>query len=302
MRVGFFLPQIGPVSSRETITKLAKRAEELGYDSLWVTDRLLFPINPQTPYYGHPLPEQYRRVFDPVGTLLFVASQTQRIGLGTSVLDIPFYNPVTLGRQLTTIDVLSNGRLLAGFGLGWSKDEYDATRAVVKERGKRASEFLKILKAIWTTDPVEFHSKHFELSKSIIQPKPVQKPHPPIYLAAFSPAALRRAATLANGWLPVGLNVEQLKSNQAELRKFAQAAGRNPDELKIVARYNVMVTDAPLGLERQFCSGTLSQIRDDIQAVKQFGPDELIIDPTFSQDSQTEAGFLKNMEEFRKMV
>jgi len=302
MRVGFFLPQIGPVSNRTTISKFAKRAEELEYDSLWVTDRLLFPVNPQTSYYGHALPEVYKQVFDPVGTLLFVASLTETVSLGTSVLDIPFYNPVTLARELTALDVLSDGRLKVGFGLGWSKDEYDATQATFKSRGKRASEFLRVLKAIWTSDPAEYHGKFFELPKSIIQPKPVQKPHPPIYLAAYSPASLKRAATLANGWMPVGASVEQLKSNRSELRRLAQAAGRNPDELKIIARFNIIVTDKPLEKERQFFTGTRDQIREDVQSIKEFGPDELIIDPTFSPDSQTEQGFLKNMEEIRKMV
>ena len=199
MRIGFFLPQIGSVSDVRTITKVAKRAEELRYDSLWVTDRLLYPVNPQTPYYGHALPEPYKRVFDPLETLTFVSAQTSRVALGTSVLDIPFYNPVTLARRLTTLDVLSGGRLRVGFGLGWSQDEHDAAGASMKRRGKRANEFIKVLKAIWTTDPAEFHGEFFQLPKSIIQPKPTQKPHPPIYLAAFAPAALKRTAELADG-------------------------------------------------------------------------------------------------------
>jgi probable F420-dependent oxidoreductase len=302
MRIGFFLPQMGNVASPDAIVKVAKRAEELKYDSLWVTERLLYPTNPQTSYFGGPLPEPYKRVFDPLEALTFAAAHTSRVALGTSVLDLPFYNPVLLARRLTTLDVLSGGRLRAGFGLGWSQDEYDATGASLKVRGKRADEFLAVLKEIWTHDPAEFHGKYFKLPKSIIQPKPVQKPHPPIYLAAFSPGALNRTARMADGWMPVGMTADQMKATSTRLKALAKDAGRNPDEVQVIARYNLSVTSKPQGKDRQLFSGTLAQIRDDIASIKTSGPDELIIDPTFSSDSQNESGFLRSMEEIRKML
>jgi len=302
MRIGFFLPQMGTVASADAIAKVARRAEELNYDSLWVTERLLYPTNPKTSYYGGPLPEPYKRVFDPLGALTFAAAHTNRITLGTSVLDIPFYNPVLLARQLTALDVLSRGRLRAGFGLGWSQDEYDATGASPKIRGNRADEFIAVLKEIWTRDPAEFHGKYFQLPKSIIQPKPVQKPHPPIYLAAFSPGGLKRTAKMADGWMPVGMTVDQLKATSTQLRSLAKDAGRNPDELKLIVRYNLSVTPQPQGKDRAPFSGTLAQIKDDIASVKAYDPNELILDPTFSPDSQNEPGFLQNLEEIRKML
>lgn len=302
MRIGFFLPQVGPAANVDSIAKAAKRAEEVKYDSLWVTDRLLYPTNPQTSYYGGPLPEPYKRVFDPVETLTFVAALTSKIALGTSVLDIPFYNPVTLARRLTTLDVLSRGRLRVGLGLGWSKDENDAAGADMRIRGRRADEFIAVLKAIWTTDPAEFHGKYFQLPKSIIQPKPVQKPHPPIYLAAFSPGAMKRAARFADGWMPVGSTIDQLRTTVTQLRNMTKEQGRNPADLKIIARYNLTITPQPQGKDRAFFSGTLTQIKDDIASVKAYGPDELILDPTFSPDSQNEQGFLRNMEEIRGLL
>ena len=235
-------------------------------------------------------------------TLTFAAAHTNRIALGTSVLDIPFYNPVVLARRLTTLDVLSGGRLRVGFGLGWSKDESDAVGGSMKGRGQRAGEFIKVLKAIWTTDPAEFHGRYFQLPKSIIQPKPVQKPHPPIYLAGFAPNALKRTAELANGWMPVGVPVDGLKSTAEQLRSMAQSAGRNPADLKLVVRYNLSITSEPLGSDRGFFYGSLKQIEDDIKAVKMFGPDELILDVTFSPDSQTERDFLNNLERIRKLI
>jgi alkanesulfonate monooxygenase SsuD/methylene tetrahydromethanopterin reductase-like flavin-dependent oxidoreductase (luciferase family) len=123
MRVGVTLPSMGHLSQPDNLIQAAKAAERLGYDTLWVADRLLYPIKPRTKYpvtADGSLPQVYKRVLDPLDTLTFVAAHTTRIGLGTSVLDIPFYNPVTLARRLTTLDILSNGRLRAGFGLGWS--------------------------------------------------------------------------------------------------------------------------------------------------------------------------------------
>ena len=160
MRVGFSLPNIGPIGTAEAITKVAQCAETLGYSSLWTIERLLYPLKLQTPYPGTPdghLPEIYKQVLDPLDALTYVAAQTKKIKLGTSVLDMPYHNPVMLARRLTTLDVLSNGRLLVGLGLGWNKDEMDATGADMTKRGALADEFLPLLKAIWTTNPVEFH-------------------------------------------------------------------------------------------------------------------------------------------------
>ena len=306
MRVGFNLPQIGPAASPGSIVNAAKRAEELGYDSLWVTERLLYPINPQIPYAWSPdglFPEAYKRVFDPLEALTFAAAHTTRVTLGTSVLDTPFYNPVLLARRLTTLDVLSAGRLRVGLGQGWSPDEHDAAGASMKGRGPRADEFIKVLKAIWTTDPVEFHGKYFHFPKSIIQPKPVQKPHPPIYLAANSPSALKRAAILADGWNPVGVPIEGLKQTTTQLKNMVQEAGRNPADFKVVLRANLAVTQDPVVKDRWMFSGTLEQIGEDVKSVRKLGiVDELFFDPSFSPDTRNEQDFLRHMEQIRKLL
>ena len=129
MKFGFGLPNIGPLGSAESVQTVAVRAEELGYHSLWVVERLLYPVNPQTPYPVTPdgsLPEVYKHVLDPLETLTFAAAYTSKVALGTSVLDIPYYNPVMLARRVCTLDRLSKGRACLGLGLGWSQDEYDA--------------------------------------------------------------------------------------------------------------------------------------------------------------------------------
>ena len=278
MRIGVTLPSMGHLSQPNNLVEAAKEAEQLSYDTLWVADRLLYPIKPRTKYPVTPdgsLPDFYKRVLDPIEALTFVAAHTSRIGLGTSVLDIPFYNPVTLARRLTSLDILSNGRLRAGFGLGWSADEFEAAGANQKERGARADEFLSALKTIWTEDPVEFHGKYFSVPRSIIGAKPVQKPHPPIYLAAYAPAALKRAATLANGWMPVGIPLEGMTAMIAQLRQLAKDAGRDPLSLEVIVGANISIAPQALGADRPIFVGSLDQVKKDIEDVKKLGADEI---------------------------
>ena len=305
MKVGFGLPQMGPAASLDAVVKAAQRAEELGYDSVWVVERLLYPLKPQTPYPGTPdgsLPDIYKQVLDPLATLTFLAAKTTRIGLGTSVLDIPYYNPVMLARQLTTLDVLSQGRLRLGMGLGWSKDEYDAVGATFKGRGARADEFLQVLKAIWTTDPVEFHGKFYHVPKSIIQPKPVQKPHPPIYMGSFSEAALKRVAKYADGWNPVGIPVEGMGQMFQGVKEMAKAEGRDPSSLRLLVRAHPDITEKPLGKDRWAFAGTLDQIKEDISRCRELAVEELFFDPIFSPDGQSLDLFLSRMEQMRALV
>jgi len=300
MKIGFGLPNIGPVGSAESVAKVTQHAEALGYDSLWTIERVLWPVKPQTPYPVTPdgsLPDGYKYCLDPLDTLTFAAAHTKKIALGTSVLDIPYYNPVMLARRLTTIDIFSGGRLRVGLGLGWSQDEMDASGAKMNERGARADEFLQVLKAIWTSDPVEFHGKFFHLPKSYISQKPIQKPHPPIYMAAFAPPALKRLATLADGWNPVGVPIDGMAQMFSTIQQMAKTAGRDPSKLALVVRANLHVTDHPLGADRPVFAGTLEQIKEDVGRCRQIGAHELIFDVTFLARSQDD--WLRRMERYR---
>jgi probable F420-dependent oxidoreductase len=302
MRLGFNIPQLGRAASGEAMVKVARHAEGLGFDTVWVTERVLYPINPRTPYGATPdgsLPEGYKIVFDPIEALTWVAAQTSRIRLGTSVLDIPFYNPVMLARRLSTLDVLSGGRLTVGLGLGWSEDEYEATGAATKAKGKRADEFLQVLHAIWKGDPVEFHGQYYNVAKSIVNPKPVQKPHPPIYLAAFSPGAFSRIARLADGWNPVGMPVAAMRGMWENIRNMAKEAGRNPDDLNMIVRCNLNITQDPAPEGRWMFSGSLDQIRGDIAALRELNPQEIFFDPSFSPGVNTADDFIEVMELMR---
>jgi probable F420-dependent oxidoreductase len=270
MRLGFALPQIGSATGPDNLVTVAQRAEDLGFDSLWVLDRILFPVNPRAPYPAGDgsLPVKYKHTLDPLETLTFAAAHTRRIALGTSVLDLPWYNPVLLARRLTTLDVPSGGRLRVGLGMGWSRDEYEAVGTPWQERGKRADELIRALKTIWTTDPVEFQGPYYQIPKSFIGPKPVQKPHPPIYMAAYTPSAMRRVAKEVVGWFPAGIPISSIAQMFEGIKQMAQEAGRDPTVLELIVRANVEISNAAIEKDRADFTGTLEQIAGDIVATQ----------------------------------
>jgi probable F420-dependent oxidoreductase len=304
MRFGFALPQLGSAAGPEALVLVAKRAEDSGFDSVWVLDRILWPVNPRTPYPigDGSLPIKYKSVLDPLETLTFAAAHTRRVALGTSVLNLPWYNPVLLARRLTTLDILSAGRLRAGFGVGWSTDEYEAAGASWQERGKRADELIRALKTIWTTDPVSFQGKYYRIPKSVIGPKPVQKPHPPIYMAAFTPSALKRVATEANGWFPVGIPLSGVLPMFEGIKGMAKDAGRDPSALELIVRANVEIHTTPIQKDRADFTGTLEQIAEDVTAARILGAAEILIDAQFSPGVETADDIVAQMEELWRVA
>ena len=304
MRFGFALPQIGSLAGPEAVVTAAKRAEELGYDSLWVLDRILWPVNPRAPYPigDGSLPLQYKSVLDPVETLTFAAAHTGRIALATGVLNIPWYNPVLLARRLTTLDILSGGRLRAGFGIGWSPDEYEAAGATWQDRGKRADEAIEILKKIWTTDPVDFQGKHYQIAKSFIGPKPVQKPHPPIYLAAFTPSAMKRVAAEADAWLPVGIPLSELGAMFDGIKNMAREARRDPSALELIVTAGVEIHKTPIEKERTEFTGSLEQIGEDFAKARKLGAAEIAIYAQFLPEGETAQDLIVRMEDIWRIA
>jgi probable F420-dependent oxidoreductase len=248
------------------------------------------------------LPDLYKRVLDPVEVLTFAAALTKQIALGTSVLNLPWYNPALLSRRLTTLDILSEGRLRLGFGIGWSPDEYEAAGSSWKNRGRLADESISALKAIWTTNPVEVRGFQFKVNQSYFGLKPVQKPHPPIYMAAYTPPAMKRAAREANGWFPVGVPLSAVGPMFGSLKAMVAEAGRNPDAFELVVRGNLEITDSPISKDRVDFSGTLEQIAEDIQTTKKLGATELAIDVQFSSGVKTIDQILSLMEAVKRIA
>ena len=295
MKVGITLPQAGQQATRENVIQMAKNAESEGFDSLWVFERLLWPISPQTPYGGTPdgsLPVEYQIMFDPIETLTFAAANTNKIALGTSVIDMLFHNPVVLARRFATLDVLSEGRAIAGLGIGWSKDEYEVSNIPFQNRGKRADEFIQVLKRIWTDDVVEFKGKYYSIPASKIGPKPIQKPNVPIYLGGFSPNIFSRIVNYdTNGWLAlVGGPLEYLENTLNDIREKANRANKDQNSFKTILLTYPNVIESPSQpdtsvspRERQRfpLTGTVDEIAGDLKRIKGMGVEHIVFGYNF---------------------
>jgi probable F420-dependent oxidoreductase len=301
MKVGFALPQLGPQASPENLIRVARRAEELGYDSLWVLERLLWPLNPKEPYpvsSDGRLPETFQIVLDPLETLTFVAAHTKKVRLGTSVLVLPYHTPIQLARCIATLDVLSGGRAEIGVGVGWSRDEFEAAGAPFERRGPRADEFLQAMIDLWTKDPIGFEGQFYHIPESKVGPKPVQKPHPPLYIAGFGPYAFERAVKFGHGWNPSGVpSFELLEGMIRQFQETARRAGRAG--MEVVLRTFPVVFDSSLGSNRKPLMGTLDEICADIRQLREMGVTTVVHAPPemgFQNTSSIDAA-LRRMEQ-----
>ena len=285
MRLGFSLPFAGSWATPDNQVTVARRAEELGYSSLWVAQRLLYPTQPRNDYPsapGQPWPTAFEEVVDPIVTLAHVAGATRRIRLGTATLIAVYVAPVVLAKQLATLAVVSGGRLDVGLSLGWSQDEYEACGVPFTERGARLDEYLRCLQALWSDDPVEFSGRFYTVPRSLCRPKPQQRPRPPILVGGYAPATVRRAATLGDGYLGGNVPLARVVPLVEELRAAAAAAGRDPASLRIVCRGSVRLFDEPLaGDDRRPLWGSLDQIRTDVARYRDAGLDELFFELNF---------------------
>jgi probable F420-dependent oxidoreductase len=295
MKVGITLPQIGEAATRENVIELAKAAEAEEVDSLWVLDRILWPLKPQTPYRGTKdgtLPVSAQNVFDPIELLTFAAANTERIALGTSVIDMLFHNPVILARRLATLDVLSEGRAICGLGIGWSRDEYQVCNLPFNNRGRRAIEFVEVLKKIWMDDVVEFKGEFYNIPASKIGPKPIQKPYPPIYLGGWSSKTFPRIIkNEAGGWLAsmgVGIaSLDYLHNNIKVLKDEASRANQNKNNFRIyVLAYPRTYSKYSKSGERIPFNGTIDQIGSDMRRIKEMGVDHVILCYLFSKENK----------------
>jgi len=302
MDLSLSLPQLGRLGTPNDVALVAAGAERLGFTTGWVLDRLLAPLAPRSPYPAAPdgaLPDVYSSCLDPVGTLAFAAAHTTTLGLGTSVLNLPWYRPLELARRLATLDVLSGGRLRIGFGLGWSEDEYAGVGVPFRERGRRADEALDALLALWRADPVEFHGEALDVALSRSGPKPVQRPHPPLYFAGYTNRALRRIARYGDGWLPGGLPLPVVAQMWRRLRELTEAAGRDPDGQRLVVRANATVTAEPDG---QPFVGSVRQIADEVVACAALGAHEVHLDLQFTPEISSGRNYLDTAAEVLELT
>lgn len=243
VRLGLALPQYGKLADPAAVAGFAAAAEELGYASLWVGDRVLTPVEPTDLYPGggtpeRPYPPEFVHFVDPFVALTAAATATRSARLGTSTLSAPLYSPVLLARMLTSLDLLSGGRVDAGFGLGWLRDEYTATGVPWAGRGARLGELIEVLRSFWTADPAGHDSDRWRIPDSHVGLRPAQQPHPPVLLGGLSEPALRRVGAVADGWLPTFLPMAALRHQWSVITTAAVEAGRDPATLRRVLRIN----------------------------------------------------------------
>ena len=278
MKIGCTLPQCGALASRENLIRVAQRAEELGYDSVWVLERLLWVVNPRDPYLPSPdgsWPASFQNVFDPIETLTFVAAHTRNVRLGTSALVLPYHQPVQLARRLATLDVLSDGRLEICGGVGWARDEFEAVGVPFERRGARADEVLEAMIAVWTRDPVSFEGQFYRIPESKIGPKPAQQPRPPLYLAGFGQYTFDRIVKFADGWNPaVVRDFDSFEAQVKQLQETAERAGR--PEMEVVLTTVPFVMENSMGHVRRPMTGTLDELREDIKHLGRIGVTHII--------------------------
>ncbi|MEV6909696.1 TIGR03619 family F420-dependent LLM class oxidoreductase [Amycolatopsis sp. NPDC051071] len=292
MRLGIALPQYGPLATMDAVTGFATAVEELGYESLWVGDRVLTPVKPSDFYPGgtpeRPYPPEFVTFADPLILLTAAATATKRVRLGTSTLTGTVYPAVLLARMLTSLDQMSGGRLDVGLGVGWLRDEYTATGTPWQGRGKRLEELLDVLREYWTGDPVEHDGAHWRIPASKVGLRPDQSPHPPVLLGGWSAAALDRVGRRADGWLPAGLPAPQLAKLWETAVRAAEKAGRDPGLLRRVLRLNPRPdTD-------------LKDVAAALEAAAETGITEAFVDPHYLARDVTHA--LEIAAELRALV
>lgn len=284
--MGAALPQFGERASRDAIERVAREAESIGLASLWVQERMLRPVNPRDAYAGGPWPEGYATVFDPIETLTYAAARTERVKLGTSVIDALFHAPVTLGRRFATLDQLSGGRVIAGLGQGWSTDEFEASNVPIKRRGRGFEEFIGAMRAVWGPDPVKFAGSFYRIAESRIGPKPVQPNGPPVIVGAYTPPAIERAAKIADGIMPVvgpWAKLDSLSQTINSFRGRARAIGRDPDAMQVILRINTVIGEEPTKEPRGLFVGSAEQMASDLAKLAEIGVNHVFFDMNFAQ-------------------
>jgi len=313
MEFGFGLPTRGPMAAPQSLATLARTGEELGFAIISVSDHVIIPkaINSTYPYNesgtfaGSPSGE----CLEQLSLLSFLVGVTSSAKLLTSVMVLPHRPPVLTAKMLATVDVLSNGRLIVGCGVGWMREEFEAIGApAYDERGSVGDEYIRAFKELWTSDNPVFEGKYCRFANVAFAPKPVQKPHPPIWTGGESPAALRRAGRLANAWYPIGTNPRfpvgtpaQFAEYTARVKRYAQEAGRDPSSLDFAYSANWLNDQQAQTLpdgQRRPLTGTPQQIADDIKRYEELGVRHMMV----NVQGETQAQTLERMQRFADRI
>ncbi len=274
MKFGYTLFGVRPTEYGE----VARRAEAAGFESIWMPEHLVFPTEmPSTyPYSETGQPPVYpgSPLYDAWVTLAFIAASTERIRLGTHVYILPLRHPLVTARAFTTLDQLSQGRAILGIGVGWLADEFHFVGESFSNRGKRTDEIIELLRKLWTEKIVHHDGEFYELGPLRFEPKPVQKPYPPIEVGGTTNPAVRRAARLGDGWLATGaLELDELGARIKEIEALRREAGRDgPFEISMGNRLTLDV--------------------DSVRRYADVGVTRLMLGPPFPEDGKFSLKYL----------
>jgi probable F420-dependent oxidoreductase len=294
MQFGLSLPHFWQVASPVAIRRVAQRAEHLGYEGIWVSDHIVIPDSAVG---------RFGSVFyEPLTVLGFAAACTSRIRLGTTVIIVPYRNPLVTAKVLSTLDVLSGGRVTAGLGVGWTEDEFKALGVPFKERGALSDEYIAAFKTLWTQDKPAFRGQYVRFDNIAFEPKPVQKPHIPIWIGGNSKRAIRRAVALGDGWHPTRPLVGEVKAGLAYLREVCAQRGRDPRSLMIAARQPLKFYDgAEASVKRRPLLGGTQKIIDELGQYRDVGVQYVMLDTFYSApelEHETVESMLGTIERF----
>jgi probable F420-dependent oxidoreductase len=287
MDFGLHLPASSADVSAEDLLRFAQKAEALGFYCLTVADHIVVPKDISVPY-PYTIDGKYPGAgyhLETLTTMAFLAGATARIRFVTSVMIAPYRNAILTAKMLSSLDVLSNGRVIVGLGVGWMKEEFEALQAPrFEDRGKVTDEYIKAFRELWTSDNPSFHGKYCNFSNVVFLPKPVQKPTIPIWIGGHSRQAISRAARLGDGWHPIGgvptipLEPDDMKRDMEMLAEHARRSGRDPKAIRIALKGSLFDKEKKIAGRRRRFMGSAEEIASDIRDYRDTGVDTMIFD------------------------
>ena len=302
MKYGVILPNVGPLAHIDSLAHIAQCAENLGYDGVFLSDHIAIPVELRSAY---PYRSDGRfpltasdRILEPVTTLAYLAAVTTRLQLGFSVLVLPYRHPVLNAKMLGTLDVISDGRLIVGAGVGWMEEEFTALDSDFNARGSVTDEHIALLRAFWTEPAPEVRGDLYRVSGLGMAPMPVSRPHPPIWTGGISPPALRRAASLADGWHGVRQSPADVARVAARIAELRASRGEDMDGFIVSLRAGLDVTAEPFdGTSRTPLRGSPDQVAADLVEYQEAGLDYLVVEPRAATAQQ----LIEQLERFAEI-